>query len=338
MLGREEGPAPHAGPFDDHHPAAADRLIDHHGAGLARAPPTPVASTTASAFAASGRSAVASEGNSASWLFAVARDGQPPQRLAGVGQLDVKSRFGRRRPAQGHQLAQPLADLRRRRPAETDQRALALGEPLPQLGQGVVGQEDLGVAAEDHDLIRGQGLGVGEKLAGVLLDRPLLGGLVRRRRPPRPQSRGVCPSWNALRRPASHAAIFCHSNRPSASCTTLVSSIDRSADKRPHQELRVPIRLALQQQHADRLIDHPQQQRGRVVDRRDFARQGVGADFVPIQPRGLVRYVKDLLDRVVLLQRYVALLDHVCRPAAAQAEVLVGNDPRCRRLTTTGTR
>ena len=45
-------------------------------------------------------------------------------------------RFTRRRPTDRHEFAEPLAHLRDRRAAETDERPLALAEPLLQLRRG----------------------------------------------------------------------------------------------------------------------------------------------------------------------------------------------------------
>ena len=41
--------------------------------------------------------------------------------------------------------------------------------------------------------------------------------------------------------------------------------------ERPRQELRVPVRLALQEQHVDRLVDDSKQERLGVIDQDDLA-------------------------------------------------------------------
>ena len=186
---------------------------------------------------ASGRAVAASEGSSASWILSAADGGQPSQRLAGAGQLHVESRFGRRYPAHGHQFSQPLADLRRRRTAEADQRPLAFGQPFPQVRQRVVGQKDLGVSAEDDDLIGGQRSGVGEEFSRVLLDGPLLAIAGGAGRAIPAGGRGLLVLLGAELSAADFSAaaawrgMFRCSSRPSASCTTLVSATDGSADK-----------------------------------------------------------------------------------------------------------
>ena len=242
MRRRQEGPTPHAGPFDDHHAAAADGLIGDDRRGLPP-PSAAAASTTASAFGVPGLATVASEGMPASVSSSPLSARQPPQRLPCPGHLHAETRFLRRLPADRQQLPQPLVDLRGRRAAETNQRAFALGKPFFQPRKRGIGKKQLRIAAQAPR----SDIGSANRLPPDIFPRPIrsptrptraCGGLSRVHSPlPLGEGPGVravrldfCSFFCSLSHHCTAARdTFRLCNRPSASRTTLVSSIDGSA-------------------------------------------------------------------------------------------------------------
>ena len=231
---------------------------------------------------------------------------KPAQIAATIGQRHAKAGLARRLPLHRQQAFEPFVDLRHRLPAITNQCPAVVRHPVPHVVESLLAEKRFRIAAQHQHLKRAENLRFREHLGAILDHAPRLRDGQRLR-------------WSGRRWFAVVVLLLVRGIRfhrragdvPFARLLLGDSSLEgpfevsvlRHADhadefdgrigsKRPRQKLRVPIRLPFDEQHADRFIDHAQQEGAVVVDPRHFPLERFDANFIPIQPARLLLHLK----------------------------------------------